>query len=936
MVLSTALADVAASAGGWDVLVGRAEHLGMDQLTGFDVLLVVSHGNGRYLQDAWKLESLDGMDTPVRLASSSDEFGRVSDGAGGQIPLTILPNSRLRAVLGRVIDPPPERCEAIGLLVLADTNRGPIVQSMSAFITDPFIGSSRFGPLTDAPVWPNIATVRSRAATTQTTHAVLAAGGLVSERNGLIDDRGDPAGVGTEFARNCDDVNSHPLLGPMPSFYVAEPELSQLSAVTLLLGSTGGGSYVTTPMDAATNQPPLLLAADATGDAAYYSATQCIRGAGTECRRLFLGDADLHYTIENLETQNVVLQQPPKHVDFLRSLGGMVDVSMREDYFAEFAQTSSAGGNVNRKLKTDWSLGVRVGVGVGPSVKPDEDFKSLAELSVDAEHRSVREQFDASQVDVSLTQTTGAVDDDVVWSKIQTTDFWRFPTQGGRPDGRADGPTLLPKDAYMEIAVPAAPITSIGPGSLSDAYQPGHQVGNILSYPTIAGDVQDIGELFNFLGAYVPMDEVGTRECKPASQSDPNGCIVLVNGFLQQVAQVIAGDEFVAGEFKSLTNPVDVAEVLQVGGISYAAELKFDTTSRRGASVTNSDTIKANLDLKLPIKGPKVTAEVSTQIRASASFENSTISENSLGTQTRIALHVPASIPAQRSYRVRPSFGFTPGGSLQVSYQVDTKGSAATFWEQHYGAPDPALNLPYRIVRGPGGFELNTDFSRNRMKGFFVRDGAGINPARPGASVGPLLVAAPFAGDAVQLEARVFNLSVASAVSGLTVEFAAQEYRNGQPVGPLVHLGDSIIDYLPQRGAFADAPNAHMASAFLIWDTTGFGPASGQALKDYLIYVTLDPANRISNETHELLDRFNDPLRGPLDTVVDATLEKGQNNRGWAMVRIAPSLALASSAGKTAAGARSGKSSSGTADPVRLNLLSSAKQATRRGNQQSA
>ncbi|MGH8189439.1 MAG: hypothetical protein ACREUC_22975, partial [Steroidobacteraceae bacterium] len=70
---------------------------------------------------------------------------------------------------------------------------------------------------------------------------------------------------------------------------------------------------------------------------------------------------------------------------------------------------------------------------------------------------------------------------------------------------------------------------------------------------------------------------------------------------------------------------------------------------------------------------------------------------------------------------------------------------------------------------------LGTDFSRSRMKGFFVRDGAGIDPLRPDERVGRLRSAAPLAGDPVQLEARVYNLSVGTPLSDLVVRFSAQE-----------------------------------------------------------------------------------------------------------------------------------------------------------------
>jgi hypothetical protein len=905
--LTPALSVAAAVAGGWDLVVGRGTQLGVDNLGSFDFAIVAWQDAGQYRQDFWKLESIDGGPTPALLGSTSHAFGTVPDAAGQPVALTILPDSRVRAVPGRIAVPPPDRCEATGLFVLADTNRGPIVQAMMAFIDNPTdVPVVRFGPVLPGAAWFDLEL--RLVETTQTSRTAIAAGGLVSERNGLIDDRGGAPGGATEFAHSCNNATSAPLLGQMPSFYVVQPERSLLSSVTLAPGRVAGrGATQVTNIDAAFESVPILLAADANGDAAYYNTLSCTGSATGDCRRIFLGDAELHYVLENIETSNVVLQQPPKHVDYLRELGGIVDVSMRDDYFAEFARTDTTGGSVDRRTKTDWSIGARSKVAVGPPVPKDKEFSSVFDLSLDFEHKSVRDQFRSSEVSVSLTQTAGAVDDDVIWGKIQTTDFWRFAAQGGKPEGEADGETGFPDDAFMEIAIPGEPMTSIGPGSLNDSYQPKHQPGNVLSYPAIGGSVQDIGELFDLLGSYVPTTDPGAaRQCKAAGPQDPNGCLIRrVNGALERVAQVTRDDEFIAGEFRTLSDPIDVAEVLQVGGISYQAELEFNDTVKQGETLTNSDTLKGETNVKVPLHGAKLAAEIELQLRASASFENARISENSLGSKTRIALHVPSSIPAERSYRIRPSFGFVPNGGLQVSYQVSTDGAAAPFWQQHYSRPDAALSLPHRIVRSGDGFVLGTDFSRDRMKGFFVRDGAGIDPQRPDESAGRLLSAAPLAGDPVQLEARVYNLSVATPLSDLVVRFSAQEYQNGTAVGQPTVLGDSTIEFLPYRGQFADQPEGHVASARLIWDTTSFGPASGQALQTWLIHVTLDPDDLIADETHELQDRFDDPLRGPGDVVIDDGIERGQNNRGWALVRIAPSLAAtqaASASSKTQRG----------------------------------
>jgi hypothetical protein len=909
VVLSTPLTDAAAAAGGWDVTIGRADELGMNMLSGFDIVLAVTQENGQYREAAWKLEDLDGMPNPKELASKSGQFASVTDAGGTTIPLSILPDSRVRVALGRIVDPDPNRCETIGLFVLADTNRGAVVQSMAAFIDDPFIGSSRFGPLYNAPAWPHTVTILARPDTTTASRVSIAAGGFVSTRNALIDDRGDSAGIGTEYAHDCANAHTAPYLGPMPSFYVAEPEMSQLYAVTMLLGAVlGNGAAVAAPLDPSIDAA-MLLAADANGDAAYYWSMNCIGQNPGDCRRVFLSDAELHYTIENLHTSNVILQQPPKHVDYLRELGGIVDVSMRPDYYAEFAQTDTVSGKVDRKTKTDWTVGLKEGFATGKeTTSKGSTFSSQFDMSLDVEHQSVDEEFTSTETSVSLTQSTGAVDDDVIWSKLQTIDYWRFPAQGGKPIDNATAASGFADDAYMEISIPGDPETMIGPGTLSDDYQPTHQVGNILTYPTISGTAQDIGQLFDLLGTYVPTDANGTRQCKPASSTDPLGCVIKdVNGALQQVAQVLAGDEFVGGEFLPQTNPIDVANILQVGGITYSSQLEFTNEVKQGQTLTNTDTVKVEANLKLSTKPdvpegkddaeklfiksmPKKTAEANYQLRATAAFENERTSENTLGSKTTIALHLPADIPVERSYRIRPSFGFTPGGSLNVSYAVGTDGAAETFWQGHYSGPDPALNMPHRIVHTANGWQLGTDFSRDRIKGLFFRDGTNVDPQHVDATEEPLLTAAPAAGDKVQLEVRVYNLSVATPVSNLVVRFSAQKYENGQTVGDPILLGDTTIEYLPYRGEFSDDANGHIANAFYLWDTTGFGPLPGNALATYLVYVTLDPDNAIGNETHELYDRFADPLVGPTGQTLDAELEKGQNNKGWSMIRIAPPL----------------------------------------------
>ncbi|MDH5445920.1 MAG: hypothetical protein OEY52_10205 [Gammaproteobacteria bacterium] len=908
-------------AGGWNLVLGYGGEIGADSpLSGTDIIFPMWHAGGRFYQDAWKLEDRDSFNNPLSVDGPKNFlFARTPFPA---ISFEILPDSKLEVVVGRISHDEhmgvnnentftPAECEITGFIVLADTNYGPVAQSMRAIIPD-FLEMSQpllFGPAVLQPDWwPGYTREDFRKETTTLSQTSITSGAFTSYRNGLWLERG------TRTAElPCNNGSNGSRQGPMPSFYVAHPELDQLHAVTVFDGLTSRGALFSTgPLLSSPGDSVLLLSGDADGDAAYRrSPTVCINGnAPSNCRPIYLGDAELHYAIEDMETSNVILQQPPKHIDYLPKLGGMTNVSMVDDFFAEFSQLDSNNGSITHKAKSDWMLGSKASGDVG-TVDPFTAGTGFS-LSLDAEHKTVADSFKGSTVTVSLQQTTAAIGDDVVWGKLQTIDFWRFPAQGGKTlDNSAD--TRFAENAYFEIAIPDKPVTLIGPGTLNESYNPTHHIGNILSYPTFSKDVTDLGELFGLLGGYVPTDEFGNKQCDSFENIDFVGCLVNVNEnpaaapILETVDTVSSAIEeagrLYGGEFNRITAPIDVAEVLQVGGTSYRAQLEFSEETRRGSSVTNTDSINGEFTekLALDLKGTRVPVKVGyeQQLRAAAGFEIASISENTLSSQTRVALNIPGGLPTQRSYQIRPSFGFTVGGSLNLTYQVNTAGLTESFWSQHYTRPDPALNMPFRIVRGDPGagstsneFVLGTDLTRNRIKSFFVRDGSNVDPLNPADKVGFELAKVPLEGDPVQLEVRVTNLSVGTAVSNLVVEFSAKEYVNGEPTGQEAPIGGTVIPYLPHRGQFDEDANAHVKSAYVYWDTKGFGPQPGSAMKTWMVYVTLDPADAIPNETHELLDRYSDPLKGPTGEVLDPKLEKAQNNRGWSMVRIAPALEI--------------------------------------------
>jgi len=219
---------------------------------------------------------------------------------------------------------------------------------------------------------------------------------------------------------------------------------------------------------------------------------------------------------------------------------------------------------------------------------------------------------------------------------------------------------------------------------------------------------------------------------------------------------------------------------------------------------------------------------------------------------------------------------------------VDVLGSDAgkQFWASLYGGKaDPALNLPSRFSPNWGptnaltGWEASIEPSRKKMRGFFLRK-AQLNPVTNDYDY---LADTPVAGDKVRIDARVYNYSTAVAANNLKVRFQVVGYDSdndteialttcpgGTPTNGRCTIGETLLSL----------NSLQMQTAWINWDTTGFGPAQAGAALQYRVYVVLDPDNTI-DETYETED--------PNTTYAGQTvkgLDPGQNNEGFGYVTV--------------------------------------------------
>lgn len=633
--------------------------------------------------------------------------------------------------------------------------------------------------------------------------------------------------------------------------------------------------YLRLPQDDPVVDVPVMVAFDADANSAHYQRFES--GVGS----IFLSEGASH-VLRDIETFDIVLAEPPKHLDYLPALGGVTNVSVTSDLFATFESTQSQSQEIERETTTDFTLSesesttrtVTAGLDLfgvaGGSVEG-----SVSELTTN-EFNETSSNFQGESSSFSITQVSRAERDDQLVTRLNDLYIWRYPAMN-IPD--AQGASA--GERFFEIFQPTRPLNFFSAGRVNDAYQPWHTNNNLLGYPVFTGNTFRPG-----------VDELG--RFRVGDSGTPR--------------------------FEPIWNE----SAFTIGGLSFEQLIEFTESTSAGTSLVTSNTVTETRDTSVTasasaagaFKGIGVSAGLSEernwQASTSFSYAQGQFANTETDAETAISLNIPGDLAGERGYRFHPAWFFTADGGLKLTHAVALEGMGVipeTFWQTHYSTPDPALNLPFRFsldvsTTVPDTFLLNTDATRNSVKGMFFRDGRGINPRNPSEQRGVELSFAPRAGDPVQVEVRVYNLSVGTPVENLKVRFEAQRFELGQNVGPRIPIGEARIPLIPFRGQVPPDPDqplselAHVRSAFTLWDTTGFGSGQADELATWKLFAVLDPDDEILDETHELVDRFDDPLLGidgepvdPLPGEADVFLEKGQNNTGWGLLRIAPASA---------------------------------------------
>ena len=529
-------------------------------------------------------------------------------------------------------------------------------------------------------------------------------------------------------------------------------------------------------------------------------------------RTVFLG-APLRITFNDLISTDFVLEEPPKHAYWDEAQGKLqvvsrvpgIAVSMTNKEGVTFSGMSTDTSAHSEGSSDAASASLSAGGG----------FLSLSEVKASVEVTSKesynydtnKSSYDRNYSSRSLSEAESTDNDDFISGRMQTMDIWRYRVLGvaGTVDGK-------PVNTFYDVLLPGPTSDFHGSGLDFGWYQPRHENGNILSYPSPSSDDPSSPSTFSppDLGSYeIPCPQPGDPTCK-------NGTLT------KSGAMIPATEEFISGTSGFI-------------GLDYSNNTGSGNTISYQHKTGTSTDVKVGYSAKASIFGATLETKGGYEhnFNSNDSWGNAQTSDTTTTSDTGIKI-ARSEIDASQAYEFFPTVYTTLDGTIKVAHAVDPLGSAAgkPFWAGLYGGkPDPALNLPLRFVRELKGLYLtwvpNALISRKQMRGFFVMS---ANP-NPVSGEYDILALAPVDGDKVRLSAQVYNYSTAKSFTDCLVQFykIKLDPDTDREIGPRQLIETTLISLLPR----ATAP------AQIIWDTKGSGGPNGQA---YRIYVDLNYA----------------------------------------------------------------------------------------------
>ena len=553
-----------------------------------------------------------------------------------------------------------------------------------------------------------------------------------------------------------------------------------------------------------------------------------------------LGGSPAHIVIEHVLRADRIIQEPPKHVDYLPTnyndvekdwMWDVINVSGHDEFAVSLHDESTTILETETTSTSDWATGGTVELDVKASVSVgDMDVEGI-EVGVEVDtklgydYEESKSSYTSQYHARTYVQDVSTNKDDVLQTLFHPIDVWRYPILGYY-EKDSDKPY-----GYQEIVMPA-PYTEIDKGSGKDHpdwYQPFHENHNILSYP------------FYEQGAGWTPDDQGSFTI-PDPDNPDNPPI-------------------------TIDDTMNARELLHWNGNHFSQEMTWTSTAGAGSEKSYENTLSESEELTISFnsKATILIGSVDEKFTGKVGFHNSnswggkTVSNATNSKTTGIHIEIPSeSLPSPSAgYEFTPAvYATSTGGTLKVAFAVGIP--QGDWWLGQYGRkPDPALNLPNRLKSaGDDSWILNEDDSRHQMRGFFLREYSDNAPDPKARLISRSIVD----GDIVQLCARVYNysLSLNNPTGNFLVKFSYYPWDMdaGEQVGPLV--SQPLMSVTANLDALTKIDGTSRKEFCVNWDTSGL---SAEEVNTYRFQVMLDEDGDV-DEIHELYDKKGNEVPG--------------------------------------------------------------------------
>ncbi len=514
--------------------------------------------------------------------------------------------------------------------------------------------------------------------------------------------------------------------------------------------------------------------------------------------------APVHIVIEDQVTPLVIMQEPPKHLDYTlvdAAKYGVLNLTRYSDFYTNFfnSQTSSQGVASSQKAESSSALSMSYDASIGykckaPFVKSDTTAKfegSLKDTTATTDE-TLNESYSSSTS--SIKAATNA--DDYVAYRCRTVDIWRYPVLGQK--GLRGG-----EQVWLSVSVPAPQTVMNFAGMQVPWFQPPWSNGNLLSYPSDRTQLDDYAE----------------------------------------ISKLGEGQDFLISRNKTSWE------------VGWTQETKKEKTHTE--TVSHQADTSFSISEEFKVFGVHGSEGVSYKTATDDSSEKSSTETNAFSTETGFSMESPgtfSSINNSNAYVVSPFVYKSPAGVLKVAYTARIPQGNLAWWYARYAqAPDVALNLPcVWTLKEENTWEWDESTVNNpnarRIRGFFIYDASGDMEGDAISTTQPVL-----------LRCRVHNFAMGAAngldptARNVVVRFLVAPYTpSTQTEGPRKLLGNVTVPVIAPWGG----TGRNWTFADLRWDVTQVPDGH------YRLIVIVDPDKTLRELPYHSIGEANDNNQG--------------------------------------------------------------------------